>query len=636
MYARRKFVRIAVAVVACLMLVQHAIAQRTEGSSQTTSFSYQGFLNLNGTPANGNYDIQLALFDAPVGGSQLTVSSHVGVPVVNGVFTAVLDYGLQFPGAPRFFEIRVRPAGGGAYTTLLPRQLVLSTPYAMRSITAQSADSAQQATNATTATNATNLGGVPAANYLVSGAASINAGTQFNIGGSRAFSLGGTRNTFLGINSGTASPNGFATDNSFFGFNTGSVNTTGAFNTFFGSRAGQANTDGGENTFLGAEAGETNSTGDGNTFVGRSAGRVNVGGDNNTFVGATAGDANTSGSDNSFFGRAAGGANTTGVQNAFFGRLAGQSNVAGNNNTFFGFEAGKANTTNNNSFFGTQSGLVNTSGTANAFFGFGSGAENTIGSDNSFFGVNTGRGNTEGARNTFIGRVAGRFNTTGFENTYIGYNTAASSITGNNNIAIGASANVSDGLSFATVIGSGASVTSSNTVVIGRGADTVRVNGTFRAAGTAHFTNDVHINLTGSGNTNGEQVCWDTGTDRIMDCVSSIRYKTNVETIDSGLDLVKRLRPVFFDWKLSGKRSIGFIAEEVDEVEPRLATRSKTNEVRGVNYDSISAVLVSAVKEQQTQIERLEKTVSEQKVQIDELIRSICEVNPNATACPKE
>ena len=51
--------------------------------------------------------------------------------------------------------------------------------------------------------------------------------------------------------------------------------------------------------------------------------------------------------------------------------------------------------------------------------------------------------------------------------------------TGNNNTAIGYSADIADGVSFATVIGSNATVTSSNTVVIGRGADTVDIPGRF-------------------------------------------------------------------------------------------------------------------------------------------------------------
>src|SRR6266852_6371762 len=60
------------AVVWALLFVSSAAAQ-------TTSFTYQGRLTDGGTPANGNYDLQFALWDSGSGGAQIgapqTVSS---------------------------------------------------------------------------------------------------------------------------------------------------------------------------------------------------------------------------------------------------------------------------------------------------------------------------------------------------------------------------------------------------------------------------------------------------------------------------------------------------------------------------------------------------------------------------------
>src|SRR5262252_7792507 len=72
-------------------------------SAQTTSFTYQGKLTDGGTPANGSYDLQFALWDSAAGGTQIgstqTVSS---VSVSGGSFTVTLDYGVKaFPGANR-------------------------------------------------------------------------------------------------------------------------------------------------------------------------------------------------------------------------------------------------------------------------------------------------------------------------------------------------------------------------------------------------------------------------------------------------------------------------------------------------------------------------------------------------------
>src|SRR5438445_276122 len=98
--------------------------------AQTTSFTYQGRLTDGGTPANGNYDLQFALFDNSAGGTQVGSTQTLStVLVVNGGFTVNLDFGVSaFPGANRFLEIGARLSGGGAFTILAPRQPITSTP----------------------------------------------------------------------------------------------------------------------------------------------------------------------------------------------------------------------------------------------------------------------------------------------------------------------------------------------------------------------------------------------------------------------------------------------------------------------------------------------------------------------------
>src|SRR5467141_3351959 len=89
---------------------------------QTTAFTYQGRLTDGGNPANGNYDLQFALFDSAAGGSQIGATQTVNtVAVSGGIFAVTLDFGLNaFPGANRFLEIGVRPPSGGSFTTLSP------------------------------------------------------------------------------------------------------------------------------------------------------------------------------------------------------------------------------------------------------------------------------------------------------------------------------------------------------------------------------------------------------------------------------------------------------------------------------------------------------------------------------------
>jgi len=170
---------------------------------QTTSFTYQGRLTDGGTPANGNYDLQFALFDAADGSNQIgqtkTVSS---VPVSGGVFTVTLDFGASaFSGVSRFLEISARPSGAAGFTLLTPRQPITATPYAVRSLNSAAAD---------TAANAQQLAGVAASQYVktddarltdardpkagnsnyVQNSTSQQAATNFNISGNGT--VGGT------------------------------------------------------------------------------------------------------------------------------------------------------------------------------------------------------------------------------------------------------------------------------------------------------------------------------------------------------------------------------------------------------------------------------------------------------------
>jgi len=115
--------------------------------AQTTAFTFQGKLDNNGVAANGGYDMQLKLYDAAaVGtGTQIGVTlTFSSVPVTDGVFTLQPDFtAVAFPGADRFVEIGVKPAGSGnPFTILSPRQPVMPTPYALHSLNSVTANSA--------------------------------------------------------------------------------------------------------------------------------------------------------------------------------------------------------------------------------------------------------------------------------------------------------------------------------------------------------------------------------------------------------------------------------------------------------------------------------------------------------------
>ena len=106
--------------------------------AQGTAFSYQGHLNDNGSPANGIYDLRFTVCDALTNGDILAgpvTNSATGVS--NGLFTVTLDFGGGvFTGPARWLQLDVQTNGNGTFTTLLPRQPILPTPYAIMAGTA--------------------------------------------------------------------------------------------------------------------------------------------------------------------------------------------------------------------------------------------------------------------------------------------------------------------------------------------------------------------------------------------------------------------------------------------------------------------------------------------------------------------
>ena len=100
---------------------------------------------------------------------------------------------------------------------------------------------------------------------------------------------------------------------------------------------------------------------------------------------------------------------------------------------------------------------------------------------------------------------------------------------------------------------------------------------------------------------------------------SDARLKDNVQPITSALSKILALQGVTFEWNhWDQKRTypgtqIGFIAQEVEKVVPEVVIDSTIDdndgnrmEVKGVKYENLVALLVEAIKEQNTRIEYLE------------------------------
>ena len=87
--------------------------------------------------------------------------------------------------------------------------------------------------------------------------------------------------------------------------------------------------------------------------------------------------------------------------------------------------------------------------------------------------------------------------------------------------------------------------------------------------------------------------------------VSSKRFKYDIQDSAAGLDIILQLRPVSFKNNGTDEERLGLIAEEVEEIEPRLVVREEDGSPRGVRYEELTSVLAKAIQEQQKQIANL-------------------------------
>ncbi len=348
---------------------------------------------------------------------------------------------------------------------------------------------------------------------------------------------------------------------------------------------------------------------------------------NNTVGGSNAGDS-FSGTDavsNTLIGKNAGTAITTADECVAIGHDAGSSNTTAKGMTSIGFEAGKSYTVTGGTFIGHQAGKglvdgqqntaigegamaspTNNGTYANTYIGYaaginhGNGHQNTgIGTyvlksnaawSNIAIGNNAGENNTSGTRSTFIGRYAGHQNTTGSYNWFAGYYAGADITTGDNNTCIGDQSGHT---------GTNNLTTGSNNTLIGAQA----------AASAADVSNEVTI-----GDSNIATLRCNVQT---ISSLSDRRDKTDINTLNLGLDFVKSLNPVKFKWETrdgngkDGSYEAGFIAQDFQQLQKendadylKLVMDENPDRLEA-SYGKLIPVLVKAIQELTIEVEKL-------------------------------
>jgi hypothetical protein len=628
----------------------------TDAGNNSHTITYQGRLTDGGTAANGQYDLRFQLFDAITNGASQSAALELdSVSVAGGVFTVQLDFGLLpafLEGGNLFLQIGVRPGaatGSAEYTTLSPRQPLTAAPYAIRAQSAANADS---------------LNGLSANQFLAAADTQIVRTNDSRLSDART-PIAGSSNYIQNTTTQQADANFSISGNGTVGgtlaaniINASSESDTvlrGTSSSTVGARLALQNTTTGGTTW------NLISTGSGN---GEGAGKLVFfnEGSNTAPLQLNGSGANVTGNltvSGAINGTASNATNATNA--AQLGGVAASNFVQTTDARLSDARTPTAGSTNyiqntttqqpanfNVSGSGTVGGTLNAS-VINSTTQYNIGGSRVLGiaGSNLFAGINSGGANTSGAGNVFVGTNAGAANTTG-----------------NANVALGDNATFGTGnLTNATAIGAGAVVANSNTILLGRasGLDSVLApGGIYLGNSRLHLLDASDVNnqigydssINGLVFSAGDAFQWFSarnnrvnmqldsgGSLRIVGSYlqfSDARYKINVQTFAGALAAITRLRGVTFNWNPELNKSpntqIGFIAQEVEAVLPEIVSTDKEG-YKSVAYSNAVPVLVEAIKEQQTQIERQQKQITQQQLLIDGLKKIVCQQTPTADVC---
>jgi hypothetical protein len=382
--------------------------------------------------------------------------------------------------------------------------------------------------------------------------------------------LNSGQSVFIGEGAGNSQNNSSDRYNVFIGYNSGISNVTGDRNVGIGYHALYSSTAGRYNVAIGFQTLFSN-TQNGNSAVGYRALRNNTTGYDNTGIGKQTLANNNIGYLNTAVGSDALLSNTTGNENVAIGSLSLVSNSLGSSNTAIGAYSLYNSNTSHNTAIGYFTLYATTGGSYNTTIGSLSLANNTTGFNNTAIGALSLGGNLVGKNNTAVGMYS-LANSLGDQNTALGYDAGSIFTSGNNNIFIGYNAQPS-------------SPAVNNEVTIGNSN-----NNSYRMY-AASWTN-----------------------------ASDARYKHDIEQLPFGLDFILQLKPRQYVYNNStdGKITMGFVAQEVQEVMRHFGMVDKFNLVKplekdflGLNTTEIIPILVKAVQEQQQTIEQM-RTENEQ------------------------
>ena len=106
-------------------------------------------------------------------------------------------------------------------------------------------------------------------------------------------------------------------------------------------------------------------------------------------------------------------------------------------------------------------------------------------------------------------------------------------------------------------------------------------------------------------------------------CSSARRYKENIKPSQLGLKEVLEMKPVTFDFKDHKddweKHDFGFVAEDMEKINPLFVTYDDKGKIEGVRYMQLSAITTKAIQELHAVIEKQQEKISKLEHQLKDL-----------------
>ena len=120
----------------------------------------------------------------------------------------------------------------------------------------------------------------------------------------------------------------------------------------------------------------------------------------------------------------------------------------------------------------------------------------------------------------------------------------------------------------------------------------------FQVLGNGITKTGGNLSVTGSISATGDITAYASSDEALKD---------NIQLIPNAVNKVKQIKGVSFDWNDKSEHTghdIGVIAQDIEKILPELV-RTNDNGYKAVRYEKIVALLIEAVKEQQSQIDEL-------------------------------